>query len=41
MAGTRIDDDAVRKVAARHNGRSLRAIRVHGMNATRIQFEDE
>ena len=35
------NDDAIRKVAAGHDGRAFGAIRVHGVNATRIQLENE
>src|ERR1700704_1509746 len=41
MACFNVHDDAVRQMTARHNGRVIRAVRIHQMNATRIQFENE
>jgi hypothetical protein len=41
MACFNVHEDAVRQMTARHNGRVIRAVRIHQMNATRIQFENE
>jgi hypothetical protein len=36
-----IHDDAVWQVTARHNGCAIGAIRIHQVNATRVQFENK
>ncbi|MGY4455291.1 hypothetical protein ACVWZR_009951 [Bradyrhizobium sp. i1.3.1] len=41
MASLDIHDDAIRKVAAGDDGRAVGAIRIHQVNAARVQFEDE
>jgi hypothetical protein len=41
MAGVDIDDDAVRKMAVRHNRSVIGAVGIHDVNFAGVQLENE